>query len=278
MRTRYRLVASVLQLVLLGCADAARITEGRGGSPTPTPRPMRMAMAPDGHEAPVFSSIGEVPEDWEAEVYDEKSYAYWNGASASGSADMKFVGNRISQTVVLTVLAGTQTVGTSTPSTHTQTFVLPQRGRVVTHAYLDVTSSCGQVTNTASQHDAKLMLFAGANFVTLDHERRATHASARQAPCQEPEECGDVTQVTYSYESLECEDGGGGGGDGVGTGIFYQPGESTGGNTVDFATGEGLSGGGSVCGAAAVVQYICIDILDEQGNWKEWGCGYVTGC
>lgn len=279
MRKQYKwMLASVLQLVLLGCMDAARITAPRGGSPTPAPQQLRLAMAPDGHEAPVFTSISEVPEDWQAEIYDQKSYAYWNGASASGSADMRFVGNRISQTVVLTVLAGTQTVGTSTPSTHVQTSVLPFRGRIITSAYLDVSSSCGQVTNTASQHDAKLMLFAGADFITLDHERRGTQASARQPACREVEECADVTQVTYSPETPECEDGGSGGSDGVGTGIFYQPGESTGGNTVDFATGEGLSGGGSVCGAAAVVQYICIDILDSEGNWKEWGCGYVTSC
>ena len=79
----------------------------------------------------------------------------------------------------------------------------------------------------------------------------------------------------------DCAEGGtdGGGGaddEGTGTGEYYGPGAHTGGGTVDWRTGEG-TGGSSVCGAAAVVEYICIDIWDGE-KWVEWSCGYATTC
>jgi hypothetical protein len=237
-----------------------------------------MALAPDGHEAPVFASMDEVPPGWRARVWGESSRADWTGSTAGVYAFMYYTGNRISQTMNLSVVHGYSTVATAPPVTRTAWHILPYDGVLGVPMSFSVAETCGQVANLVTQHTAKVVLFIQLSFLELDDASAFSQGAARQPACREVEECGDVTQVTYSYESLECEDGGGGGGDGVGTGIFYQPGESTGGNTVDFATGEGLSGGGSVCGTAAVVQYICIDILDEQGNWKEWGCGYVTGC
>lgn len=61
-------------------------------------------------------------------------------------------------------------------------------------------------------------------------------------------------------------------------GTQYQPGDYTGGETVDWGTGEG-NGGTSVCGNQAMVEYVCIDVYNEEtGFWEEWGCGYVTTC
>jgi hypothetical protein len=95
--------------------------------------------------------------------------------------------------------------------------------------------------------------------------------------------CGgeDLTQLTFS----PYDDGSGyddcTGGDGPtddGSGTQFQPGDHTDGETVDFGTGKG-NGGTSVCGATAVVEYVCIDVWNnEMGRWDEWACGYVTSC
>jgi hypothetical protein len=67
-------------------------------------------------------------------------------------------------------------------------------------------------------------------------------------------------------------------GTGNGTGIQFQPGESTGGETVDWNTGKG-DGGTSACGEAAVVEYICVDLYNEQtGKWDTFSCGFATSC
>jgi hypothetical protein len=97
--------------------------------------------------------------------------------------------------------------------------------------------------------------------------------------------CGeDLTQLTYSpyndgsgSDSGNCPAGGDGSAD-DGSGTQFQPGDYTGGETVDFGTGMG-NGGSSVCGATAVVEYVCIDAWNgEKERWEEWACGYVTSC
>ena len=63
-----------------------------------------------------------------------------------------------------------------------------------------------------------------------------------------------------------------------GSGTQYQPGDNTGGETVGWGDGIG-DGGTSVCGADAVVEYVCIDVWDDRSaSWTEWDCGYVTTC
>lgn len=94
-----------------------------------------------------------------------------------------------------------------------------------------------------------------------------------------------VTNVGYEeYEPYEPFSPGDedctstGGGSGGGSGIQFQPGDYTDGETVDWHTGVG-NGGVSVCGQAARVEYICIDQYDESvGMWYPWGCGYATTC
>jgi hypothetical protein len=90
------------------------------------------------------------------------------------------------------------------------------------------------------------------------------------------------TEVDYAYDSPDddpnggstCSDGSSGGSTGSGT--YYSPGDNTGGETVDWNTGQG-NGGSSVCGGTAVVEYICIDEWDGE-KWVEWSCGYATTC
>jgi hypothetical protein len=73
-----------------------------------------------------------------------------------------------------------------------------------------------------------------------------------------------------------CDGSGGSGGGSGGSGIQYYPGDSTGGETVSWTTGQG-NGGSSACGGAAVVEYACIETWNG-GGWETWGCGYVTTC
>lgn len=72
-------------------------------------------------------------------------------------------------------------------------------------------------------------------------------------------------------------DGCGDGSGGPASGTQFQPGQSTGGETVTWSGGVG-NGGTSVCGSLAVVEYICIDVWDEEAGWVEWDCGYATTC
>lgn len=71
----------------------------------------------------------------------------------------------------------------------------------------------------------------------------------------------------------DCAPGGGG----TSSGTQYEPGDGTGGETVDWETGIG-NGGESTCGAAALVEFVCIDVWVDGVGWVEWGCGYVTTC
>ena len=78
------------------------------------------------------------------------------------------------------------------------------------------------------------------------------------------------------FGGTDCGGGGGSGESSAGT--QYEPGDNTGGETVDWGTGVG-NGGTSVCGTTAIVEYICIDIWDPAtGTWSEWSCGYATTC
>lgn len=93
--------------------------------------------------------------------------------------------------------------------------------------------------------------------------------------------CGDedtriIAEGDYDPYEEEQQSCGGGGGDPPGT--QYEPGDNTGGETVDWGTGVG-NGGQSVCGTTAIVEYVCLDEFNlDTLEWEEWGCGYVTTC
>lgn len=93
--------------------------------------------------------------------------------------------------------------------------------------------------------------------------------------------CTDPTQLVDDPEYDPNNDGtcgNGSGGDSTGSGTQYYPGDNTGGETVDWSTGTG-NGGGSACGAEAVVEYVCIDVWNaETQRWDGWSCGYATTC
>lgn len=95
-----------------------------------------------------------------------------------------------------------------------------------------------------------------------------------------------ISVASYSYDpydpALTMDEGQSGdcgtapgGNDGGGT--QYEPGDNTGGETVEWDSGVG-TGDPSACGDHARVDYVCIDVWVDGVGWVEWGCGYVTTC
>ena len=135
--------------------------------------------------------------------------------------------------------------------------------------------------NTATQHTAGWNIRGfGLTFGSL--------RTVAAANCPGPQPChtGGGTEVDQpagpntepgsdGYDPYSSDSGCGSGGS-SGSGTQYYPGDNTGGETVDFGTGIG-NGGQSACGEAAVVEFVCIDIYNEEG-WVSWACGYVTSC
>lgn len=103
---------------------------------------------------------------------------------------------------------------------------------------------------------------------------------ASRDDCEESR--GSVYRADYSpysngarrNDAESCDDDGNGSGEGT----QYEPGDNTGGETVNWGDGTG-TGKPSDCGARAVVEYICLDVYNEvTGDWEEWTCGYATTC
>lgn len=83
------------------------------------------------------------------------------------------------------------------------------------------------------------------------------------------------------YDPAYQDDGCDGDDDGAGSdgsGIQYQEGDHTNGETVDWNTGIG-NGGESACGENAVVEQVCIEVWNAKDNkWDIFACGYGTTC
>lgn len=98
----------------------------------------------------------------------------------------------------------------------------------------------------------------------------------------EPGDQPDLPYTSHSYDPYTPESEGGAGecsgGSGGEAGTQYEPGDYTGGQTVEWGTGIG-NGGESACGKDARVERICIDVWNpETQRWEEWSCGYATTC
>lgn len=84
----------------------------------------------------------------------------------------------------------------------------------------------------------------------------------------------DPYDPAYQDDGCDGNDEAGSGG----SGIQYQEGDHTNGETVDWNTGIG-NGGESVCGENAVVEKVCIEVWNEKDNkWDLYSCGYATTC
>jgi hypothetical protein len=273
MRVHRVLLGVCLACVPAGCSENSTIVSPPA-VPAPAAGPTRM-LASDGYEAPTYQTMAEVPEDIPlARLISYSSRVGWSGATASGFASMEGTANRIDQTLNLSIIHDYQTVGSVQVTAHEGAF---WGGRLVMGTPIEYTvaRTCGQVANLNTFHSARVVVFVEAGLVTLSQAGADSHDGKPQAACAS-NPCGSVTQVSYdpysSETGCEAED------DGGSTGTQYQLGDHTGGETVGFGTGMG-DGGSSSCGQEAVVEYVCIDVYDEEtGTWDEWACGYATTC
>ena len=120
-----------------------------------------------------------------------------------------------------------------------------------------VRSACGDGLGPTPLADQQLSGMEGSASLDIFSDDYDPYSSG-------PEDCGD-DPPSGSVE-------------GTGSGTQYQPGDATGGETVDWETGIG-DGGASYCGPTAIVEYICIDTWDsETQKWVGWSCGYATTC
>jgi hypothetical protein len=138
-------------------------------------------------------------------------------------------------------------------------------------------NTCGNQRNEIS---GTTNHFAGGGTLTSTWTGRFSDSRVCDYTGGDEQQCDENgTPVDEGGDPANCEpDGEGGGNDPTGSGIQFQPGDFTGGETVDWNTGIG-NGGQSVCGSAAQVETACIDIWNEStGDWSEWSCGYATTC
>jgi hypothetical protein len=155
-----------------------------------------------------------------------------------------------------------------------------------------VSKACGFTLEGDVQYSAWIRNLIG-NGMNIDETHAVDLVHTFQGACQ-PCSNGSVTNINDpAYDpyggpsdggggnagsTAGCDGDSGSGGGGGGSGTQYSPGDSTGGETVDWTTGVG-NGGQSACGSTAVVDIVCIDYYDYDSNvWVHYSCGYATGC
>jgi hypothetical protein len=247
------------------------------------PGALRKATAPDGGEAPVYNTWAEIPESaYHAEIWNEHARVNWRADTAVSYARMSYIGNRASMTFNLTILHKYTTVATPNPLTiRSPAYLLTEERGMGAPFRFHVSERCGQVANLNVYYTATSVLFIQSQFTELSADDASVDTSARQADCTCTSTGGTSVDYDPSDPGYDPSDpnGDGCGDDSGGTpsGTQFEPGQSTGGETVTWSGGVG-NGGRSACGSLAVVEYVCIDVWDEERGWVEWDCGYVTTC
>lgn len=250
----------------------------------------RLPTAPTPLTAPALSASRYPTEEEYAEMPAEFRQApgiihFWVDAGfvsnrAYGAAGMEYLANYAEVFVETTLLRDNQEI-TRTTGTEEHSFYLPATREISTSASVGVNGSCGHMVNVRGHGKIRNQFpLSKTGWFEWGHSGRSGHTSKSQPECT----CTDATSLQdAAYDpysdgddgSMPCDDLSIGG---TGSGILFQPGDNTGGETVDWNTGEG-NGGTSACGAAAVVEYVCLDTWNEETQqYEEWGCGYVTTC
>lgn len=212
-------------------------------------------------------------------------YRFWVDAGflsgrAYGQAGMEYFANHAEIFVQATLLRDYREI-TSTTGTDEHSFYFPATRQITTSASVGVSSSCGHTVNARGHGKIRHQFpLSKAGWFQWGHAGLTGHNSASQPACT----CTTTTSLDDpAYDpysdgddgSMPCGESDSGG---TASGIQFQPGDKTGGETVDWNTGKG-NGGSSPCGAAAVVEYVCFDTWNpEKQQFEEWGCGYVTSC
>ncbi|MBA3579030.1 MAG: hypothetical protein H0W42_03495 [Gemmatimonadaceae bacterium] len=202
------------------------------------------------------------------------------GNRAYGRGWMQYFANYAKITLPVTLIYDNRQV-TSTTGYSELSSVLPAVREMEAYASLGVSGSCGNTVNASGIFFVRHQIPISRGWFQWGEETATDGGTKSQPACS----CGGATSLQdaaydpYAGDGPEspCADGGSSGGT-SGSGTQFSPGSYTGGETVDWNTGIG-NGGGSACGADAVVEYVCIDVWNsETERWDEWGCGYVTMC
>lgn len=253
-------------IVLLGCTDTTGpLAEGEITAASPE----------------VNFSIFESDTELAALIWDEKVEAGFTQSTAYSEASARFFGNRASVEAILDLRDG-NTFFPSVSAVESASGLAPVVVSGSARASRSISKQCGHTADAAGKFTAAIEYSLRGEFkISSAGSTRWDHSS--QPPCSSSCDTRVIDDPGYGdYDPYNpenpiepgCDSGGGGSGGGSGT--YYHAGDSTGGETVDWSTGQG-NGGSSACGDAAVVEYVCIDVWDGEG-WREWGCGYVTTC
>lgn len=262
-------LAAVLASIGIGaCSDTLPVAP----DPVAPPEPALSTHPTEGDyaEMPVeFREKSKIEESW-VDVGFVSSQGY-------GSAYMKYFANYARITLPVTLLYNNSHVTTTTGSAEEAHWLPTTRGLNAV-ASVGVNGSCGHTVNATAIFYIHNQFPLSKGWFEWDKEGHSKSTSRSQPACS----CSGSTSLTDPAYDPYGNDGGemvcGNGGTSGGSGIPYDPGDHSGGETVDFGTGVG-NGGSSACGAAAVVEYVCIDIWDgERKIWVEYACGYVTTC
>lgn len=209
-------------------------------------------------------------------------FAYWVRTAFVADegvawAWMQYWANYARLTLPLTLMFGNSEVTTSTGMTELAS-VIPATREMEARTSVGVYGSCGHTLNATGNFFVRHQVPIGKAWFFWGEETATASATASQPDCT----CKESTDLKYSsYDPYAESDPSGCGSEGetsTGTGTQYGAGDLTGGETVNWNTGIG-NGGTSACGEEAVVDYICIDVWNEQTqSWEEWSCGYATVC
>lgn len=263
----------------LGCA-AAIASVGISGcqdSPLPTAPTPEPVAPPSLSTYPTEEQFAEMPPEFRNGplITDFKVDAWFGGNKAYGWAWMSYLASHAEVKVKATLIYGFREVTSSTGVVQRSNF-LPLNRELELTTSVGVSKACGHGVNAHGEGYAYNEFFFRTSFLQWGNTRTSLSDSEQQPACS----CAQTNVIEATYdpyaEEETCADGSTGGT--AGSGTQFNPGDYTGGETVDFHTGTG-NGGQSACGADAVVEFVCFDTWNEKTEkWDEWACGYVTTC
>lgn len=274
----------VLKLVVALGAAATIASVGISGCHDRLPtEPLAVAPSePAASRYPTEEEYAEMPPEFRSgtEIIAAWADAGFVSNRAYGSAGMEYFANYAKIILPVTLLFNNSQV-TKTMGYEEEAYFLPMRRSIGAMASMGVTGSCGHLVNADPEfYIHNQFPLSKSGWFQWGQKRTTQHASASQPACS----CTEATSLQeaaydpYSQDGGDnaCVDNGSTGGEA--SGIQYYAGDNTGGETVDWNTGVG-NGGSSVCGATAVVEYVCLEKYNwETGRWEHFDCGFATTC
>lgn len=288
MRRQRWLVGGAGAVLLAACAD--------GPGPVVSIAPdadVQRAVAPDGYEAPSYSSASAVPPDYAwAEVRSHRERVAWDANTATGYGSMEYFGNRGRIALELQVLNGYSTVGTTRTEREQPDFLPAARMLGIPLPY-SVPTTCGQTANLSAVYSARTVLFIDTRLTEVGPHVVPGHASGAQPECPEPDPedpCGGPGEYMTSLTPAPAP-----GANASPDGYLYDPYDpGYGSSTTSGCSGGGGGGGGgdsggdsgetfpqmcSALGGKLYYDYGCIEKYNwETGHWDPIWCGTYAVC